>query len=364
MNYFVSDVGAIVRVRPESVEVEARGWGATFVGVLANDVVALARGEVSNRLRALCERDASVARVMSWATIPWRQMNALDAVRLDGFNTLFLELVGTCNERCVHCYAESGPQVRAALDRSVCEAIIDDAVEAGFARIQFTGGDPLLCRFLPELVERASRVTSREIYTNGLLLDEKLLGRLAPHTSEFAFSFYSSDAKIHDAITRTPGSQRKTIAAIQRVVSRALPVRASVIILDENVATVDETVALLRELGVTSIAASATRAAGRGSAFAWKPKPTAEIATTTHRGNGEAGDGKLAVTYDGDVVPCIFNRDRKLGVVDSRHRLRDVLASLATSPPPAVGRRPSDETRLSCSSCRVTDRALAAFEGP
>jgi MoaA/NifB/PqqE/SkfB family radical SAM enzyme len=291
--------------------------------------------------------------LVSWRDHAWLPLTVLDAVRLDGFDTLFLELVGTCNERCVHCYADSSPQVKAALSREVCETIVDDALAAGFRRIQFTGGDPLICKFLPELVERAAAYQTREIYTNGLLLDDELLDRLMPHRPAFAFSYYSCDAAIHDAITRTPGSQRRTRAAIERVVKRGLSARASIVVLDQNVDTVDATVAELEGLGVATVASAPEKTGGRGRAFAWQPTNGKDVGSHRLQSSSE---GKLAIAYTGEVIPCIFNRSRVLGHVDEHSRLAHVLAGLAVTPGIAAG-----DDRLSCTSCRITDLALATL---
>jgi MoaA/NifB/PqqE/SkfB family radical SAM enzyme len=354
VSFLVPRAAAIVRLGGGRAEINAADWSASFEGVIAEDVAAIARGIVSPRLAALAGSNAAAAALVSWREHPWLPLTVLDAVRLDGFDTLFLELLGTCNERCVHCYAESSPQVRAALDRATCEAIIEDAHAAGFKRIQFTGGDPLICAFLPELVELARSFDVREIYTNGMLLDDKLLDRLAPHDPCFAFSYYSQDPAIHDTITRTPGSHRRTRAAIERTIARGLGARVSIVVLDENVATVDATVADLEAIGVTRIAAAAGRAAGRGNAFTWQPAAPPPGATAGHRAADSQSDGKLAITYEGDVVPCIFNRSRVLGSIAGGRRLRDVLADLAATPGDAAG-----SEKLSCGSCRTTDLALA-----
>jgi MoaA/NifB/PqqE/SkfB family radical SAM enzyme len=280
-------------------------------------------------------------------------LTALDAVRLDGFDTLFVELVGTCNERCLHCYAESSPQVKAALEQTTCEAIVDDGLALGFQRIQFTGGDPLLCSFLPELVERSAGYEVREIYTNGLALGEDLLTRLAPHQPSFAFSYYSHDPAIHDAITRTPGSQRRTRSAMARVIARGLPVRAAIVVLNENVDTVDATIAELEALGVRTVSCGASKSAGRGASFMWRPHANG-VSSGGHRAPDAMKQGKLAISYEGKVVPCIFNRSRVLGEVSPTRRLSDVVATLASSPGPAA-----DSAKLSCGSCRTTDYALS-----
>jgi AdoMet-dependent heme synthase len=354
-SFIVPGASAVVRIAGDRAEVSTTTWSATFEGELVADVASVARGDVTPRLEALARANQAAAHIASWRDHAWLPLTALDAVRLDGFDTLFVELVGICNERCVHCYAESSPQVKAALDRATCEATVDDGLALGFRRIQFTGGDPLLCAFLPDLVARASGYEVREIYTNGLALDEDLLAKLAPHKPSFAFSYYSHDAAVHDSITRTPGSHRRTRSAIARAVACGLPVRCSVVVLADNVDGVDATVADLRSLGVQMISVAGTQTAGRGSMFAWRPHAGTQTGGG-HRAANAISEGKLAVTYEGNVVPCIFNRSRTLGSVNAQHRLRDVIAALASSPGPAA---PAEQ--LTCGSCRVTDQALATI---
>ena len=349
----------MVRVREGRADVETPEWSVTFDGQLATDIGELSRGALSPRLAALAKLNDSAKAVVAWRDLRWMPLTALDAVRLDGFDTLFVELLGTCNERCLHCYAESGPKVRDKLSRETVEHVIDDGLAAGFQRIQFTGGDPLLYEHLPDLVARARGYSAREIYTNGMLLDDELIEKLAPHQPSFAFSYYSSDPAIHDAITRTPGSHLRTRAAIGRAVLRGLGVRTAMVVMNENVSTVDATVADLQSLGVELISVAGGKSVGRGTAFGWQPKLNPTGVTAGHRADGSQADGKLAVTYTGQVVPCIFNRSRVLGTVDETHRLRDVLADLAVTAGP-VG----DETKLSCGSCRVTDFALAGLSQP
>ncbi len=228
--------------------------------------------------------------------------------------------------------------------------------------MQLTGGDPLLCGFLPELVAHARTrgIGQIEIYTNGLALTDRLLDRLAPHRPDFAFSFYSCDPAHHDAITGTPGSQRRTVSAIERALARGLKVRVSMIVMADNAGDQEETLAFLRGRGVESIAVTGSYAVGRGDRF--EGEVTA-VGQRAHRG-GESteptGRGSLCVTYDGDVVPCIFNRQDVLGRIRERR-----LAEIARDPalPPrrlATSEQLIEEcrSRLSCPSCQLTAVAL------
>jgi len=285
------------------------------------------------------------------------------ALLLERLDTLFLELTGACPARCAHCYADAHEAVGSALDRSTCEAVIREAAALGVRRIQLTGGEPLLCSFLPELVSlcAALDVPTCEIFTNGLLLDDDALARLAPHRPAFAFSFYSHEPAVHDGITRTPGSHRLTRAAIERCVAAGLELRVAIIVMAANASQVADTVAYVKALGVEQVRAAASTPVGRGELFTG-PFATGE-APGQAAGKGRDHLGKLCVSHDGAVYPCIFNRSTPLGRVPDR-----TISEILQSPllPPADDRSDEEfcetiDEQLACVECRLTALALRAL---
>ncbi len=315
-------------------------------------------GEATPALRALAELQPVVQALLS---SPRRvPLAATTALSLGRFDLLFVELTGRCNERCVHCYAESSPEVHQELELGTVRAIVEDAAALGFTSVQLTGGDPLLHRHLLEVVRLVRDAgMAVEIYTNGLALKDELCAALAPHAPAFAFSFYSHDETRHDAITRSPGSQRRTLAAIERALGAGFAVRASVIVMDGNAADVEATVALLRGRGVDSVGVAGAYAVGRGDYF----DGTLPHLTAEHRGGAEARSGTLCVRYTGDVVPCIFNRADVLGTVGTQ-RLRDIVAApRLPAPEAAEGLLDRCERSLSCLECRTSAWALRAVAG-
>jgi MoaA/NifB/PqqE/SkfB family radical SAM enzyme len=340
------------------------GSASTLTGSLVAEARTLFEGEANlPRLNGLADVHVGMKRLLDLIAEPKLLSSPTEALKLEGFGTLFLELVGQCNERCSHCYAGSGPEINQALPQAKCEEIISDAGALGFSRVQFTGGDPLLCRFLPDLVRHAKEVGigCREVYTNGLALSDNLLDELEPSGPAFAISFYSSDPEVHDGITNTPGSCRRTSEAIKRTLDRGLGLRVGVIAMEENAAGVEATLAYLKELGVESVAVSPTFEVGRGTHF---DTPSPVFVGNSHGGPAAAGkaraEGKLCVTYEGDVVPCIFNREMKLGSIYEQS-----LSEIAASPG-RVGRKvvtrdqflESCRSGLQCSSCKLTACAL------
>ncbi len=341
-------------------------------------VEALARtgnGVMAHALRALAEG-------------AFRPAIAADVLRRDGWGQLWIELTAQCNERCVHCYAESAPERTEALDRQVVLDTITDAAQLGFTMVQFTGGDPLLCPFLPEAAAHARGVGLEvEVYTNGLALSPELLAQLREHDAAFAFSIYGDRPEEHDAITRVPGSQARTSDAIQRAVAAGGPVRVAIIVMGPNQDRVTATIAHVEALGVPrdKIGADVMHDAGRGSFDAQVTVPeTADLASGTHRGmpgtpvpDPDAGApaaqvappaprrGRLAIGPEGQVWPCIFTRWAEMGRVSAGRRLPAVLE--AAQPVPGWS-RPScldtaDRSSLQCGECRVAAAALTTLAG-
>jgi MoaA/NifB/PqqE/SkfB family radical SAM enzyme len=299
----------------------------------------------------------------AWLATPALPLDAAGSVRLDGFDTLFLELTGRCNERCQHCYASSSPEVVDALEPELVDAIIDDAAVLGFRRVQLTGGDPLLSRHLPHA---AARVRARgmlpEIYTNGLALSDELLAELLPAQPSFAFSLYSHRAEVHDEVTRTPGSHRRTLEAVKRVQVAGLELRVAMVVMEHNAADAEETLAFLRREGIERASAGPSFAVGRGDHYdSAVPSGGRGVEHRDRSGEERGREGKLCVTYRGEVVPCIFNRDDVIGDV-RQSRLFELVAGpkMRPSRPGA----PPVEKRLQCASCKLTATALRACGGP
>lgn len=344
------------------------GMRATIRGPICDAITeSIAAGTVTPALSRLAVAHDALAQLTGWFSTPAIPLDRRAAVELNGFDTIFIELLGRCNERCVHCYAESSPTVTDALERDVALGVVEQAIAAGFRRIQFTGGDPLLCDFLPDAVELARRLGAPhvEIFTNGLALTEELADTLAPYRPDFAFSVYSINPDVHDATTRTPGSHRRTLAAIDRVVARGLSCRAGAVVLDEN-ENVAELVAMLKARGVGYVSWTRAFSVGRGTEVAAASSVAVQSVTRPAEAEGgghTAGDGerhslgKLCVTYTGDVVPCIFQRQSVLGNV--RHgTLQDILARGTGLPKRGLPTVADAQQRLQCSGCRLTDAAL------
>jgi len=292
----------------------------------------------------------------------------------DGLGMLFIELTDRCNESCLHCYAESAPERSARLSHEEIQRVLEEALKLGDPAVQFTGGDPLLHPDLCFAVQTARELGYQilEIYTNGLALGEALLAQLLPHQPSFAFSVYSHEAAVHDAITRTPGSLMRTLKAMRRVQAAGLPLRVGMILMAENRGMEEATFAFLQaELGLdaTQFGTDVVRSTGRGEFMRNNQPDNSRLQRFRHRVDTPQEDtsapseedegnpvrqGKLCISASGDVFPCIFSRRTTLGNI-RKQSLSDILGSLEqrTLSAPSTERWQQCRESLSCSDCQA-----------
>jgi MoaA/NifB/PqqE/SkfB family radical SAM enzyme len=235
-----------------------------------------------------------------------RQTEAQDA-RLD---FLWIELTTQCNLECIHCYCNSGPTVVTKTSLSLAErmSLIDAAAKLGCKQVQFIGGEPTLSKDLSSLIAHTRlRGIDVEVFTNATHISDEFLQCLRDHNVSIATSFYCDDALIHDSITKSKGSHARTVANIQRIVGAGLKLRVGVIGMTQNKHRLSQTEAFLRALGVTQIGTDMMRNLGRAASRSMSDTESMRELC------GHCGNGRLAITPDGIVYPCVMSRNWPVG---------------------------------------------------
>ena len=137
----------------------------------------------------------------------------------------FWELTYRCNERCIHCFNpgaahKPGDRVRRKtneLSKDEMIELLDDLVEVGVFKLTISGGEVFVHKNFFFLLEEArTRGMQVHIYTNGLLLNEGRLQKLASFWPEtVSISLYSANPDEHDNVTRIPGSHQRSLLALK-----------------------------------------------------------------------------------------------------------------------------------------------------
>jgi MoaA/NifB/PqqE/SkfB family radical SAM enzyme len=233
---------------------------------------------------------------------------------------VWLEVTGSCQLTCVHCYADASPQgTHGAMTVQDWIRVIDQASTAGAGMVQFIGGEPTLHPRLPDLIGHAlGRGLNVEVFSNLYRITPSMWAALSQPGVSLATSFYSDDAGEHDGIVARPGAHARTTANIAEATRRGIPLRTGVIEVRDG-QRVPGAVALLERLGVTDVDTDRQREVGRG---------VRDGATNIDQLCGNCASGVVAVAPDGTVWPCVFSRWLPVGNV--RHEsLMDILAGEA-----------------------------------
>lgn len=284
---------------------------------------------------------------------------------LDDLSFVHCEITERCNFTCVHCYNNASPcKKRKELGTKEWTRILREAYEKGCRRMQLVGGEPFCRRkTLFEVAEEARRMGYEgvEIFSNCSLLTARDIVMVKSLDITMASSFYSSDEKIHDAITKKEGSWRKTIRNFQKIVDQQIPLRVGLIISKVNEGTAEETKIFLREqFGIEHIRSDYVRPAGRGCAsdlvsgsmIAAQLITTPNFARTSittfakrRRGHNCFMD-KICISSTGNVHPCIMERDVSYGNVRETS-----LGEILGSPTAHRYRGMSKDNIEGCSEC-------------
>jgi len=161
-----------------------------------------------------------------------------------------LDVTYRCNERCVHCYLDH--EDHGELSTVEIKDVLTQLSEAGVFFLTLSGGEILMRRDLFEIVEFARRLLFHvKLKTNGVMIHEAEAKRIRElGVAEVQISVYSHRAGVHDAITKLPGSWKRTIAAIRFLRSQGLKVTIANVLMTANWFDYSGVILLAEELGV------------------------------------------------------------------------------------------------------------------
>lgn len=289
-----------------------------------------------------------------------------------GLDFIWFEVVSEdCNQRCVHCYANSMPpsfrhnkqaspsvgslgnhrELQGKLTYQQWLALITEAHDLGCRESQFIGGEPFLYRgengeTVLDLAEYARTIGYEfvEIFTNATLITSEKVRRIQELGLCVGITLFSDDPTVHDAISRTPGSHRMTLRALEMLKRAEVPTRVGTVVMRPNQRTIGSTQTLIQDMGFTDNGIDVLRPQGRGIDPNLVPDDdiVAEYALITlpnfwagrdaimryYSGNSCLA-GKVAITDTGDVLPCTFSRSQVVGNVLEAKGLVEVIGGSA-----------------------------------
>ncbi len=179
----------------------------------------------------------------------WQFQNAIKGRQRYPF-VLMLEPLYTCNLACLGCAVERHTgKLKDRLPLEKCLQAVDDCGAPG---VSICGGEPTLYPELPELIAGII-ARKRHIYlcTNGLLLDQKIFGKIDPHKRLTINVHLDGMRETHDHVCAREGVFDKAIEGIKQAKASGYHVMTNTTVFKETtVEEVRELCDLTRDLGV------------------------------------------------------------------------------------------------------------------
>lgn len=268
------------------------------------------------------------------------QQDHVETIEPRKLHSLVLEVTSRCNNTCLHCYTDSGPNTpKSFIPHERWLSVISEARKSGASSIQIIGGEPLLYPHWRELVLKArdESFESIEIFTNATLITDSDIEFFKSNNVIISTSIYAGNAEIHDKVTLNPGSFDKTMLSIKKILAAALPLHVYSVIMNINESETENIINLCADLGFKGISPPAVRTVGRGTDKQLQPdkytnkyiKPpfyTDQYSFTQAHHYNCGLVGNLTIAYTGDAIPCIFARNNVCGNILSSS-LTEILAS-------------------------------------
>lgn len=242
-------------------------------------------------------------------------------------NFVWLEVTQACNLRCRHCYEGSThiSQInRLSVDK--WKKVITELAECGCKNIQFIGGEPACFPDIIQLLDFAKKYEFCSIgfFTNATMISNALLMCFIRNNINVIVSLYGATADIHDCITQVAGSFEKTVNNIKRMLTTGISVTVSITLMRENEDFYEQTVRFVKDLGVKKIKYDLVRKTdgsckecglvSRMHLIADKYRLKPKFTISKEKFDNAAWQntcwyGKFAITENGDVLPCVFERN-------------------------------------------------------
>ncbi|HEY4580731.1 MAG TPA: radical SAM protein [Candidatus Acidoferrales bacterium] len=163
-----------------------------------------------------------------------------------------VDLTYRCNEQCVHCYLDH--EDHGEMTTLEFKHLFDELAEAGVFFLTMSGGEILMRKDFFEILEYARALKfCVKLKTNAVLIRERQADRmrsLGVHSVQI--SIYSHRPEVHDAITKIPGSLKRSVEAIRFLKAQGLKVTIANVLMLQNIQDYPGVKALANELGVES----------------------------------------------------------------------------------------------------------------
>ncbi len=146
-------------------------------------------------------------------------------------------ITSRCNLKCVHCYNDSGANVKSHEPTTAeAKAVLDDLAAFGAPSVLFSGGEPLTRKDLFELIGYAVDQGMRTVIsTNGTLIDRGKAGQIKQMGVSYVGISLDGIGKSNDEFRGVPGAFDDAVAGIRHCMDAGVRVGLRLTLTKRNV---------------------------------------------------------------------------------------------------------------------------------
>ncbi len=174
------------------------------------------------------------------------------------FHSVKLHLNAVCNLSCKTCYSKrTGEALSKAEIFSFLDQLKRGKLRNRNIRLDLLGGEPLLRNDFLEIVSYAktvAKVKSIQVFTNATLITDGLAREMRKAGVDVVIATLHSDREeVHDSITRSPGSWRKTVSGISSSLRAGIATYSFTVLASYNYDHLGDVEACARAIGAKTI---------------------------------------------------------------------------------------------------------------
>ncbi len=262
-------------------------------------------------------------------------LSALRKQWYSGLSSVTLELTKACNQKCKHCYLKVRPPrpfytyKNNILSLQDWNSFLERLRDINVVELTITGGEPLIHPNFFDIIDTVRQVGfALSMNTNGLLLNDKVIEKLLDTPLiNLSVSLYSHLPDIHDKITGVTGSHSTTFKNINKAIKAGIPVIMNCPIMTLNQDTISDTIAFAFDRKIPLLC-DAQLIDGENERNFLRVQSFRKVAEWIKASRDipenqkynrtrkellfdpvcEAGSSSLAITENGDVIPCVSFR--------------------------------------------------------
>jgi radical SAM protein with 4Fe4S-binding SPASM domain len=234
--------------------------------------------------------------------------------------SVIFEVTQRCNHDCLHCYnvwKNRAPYPMGELGTTGTIALLSRVLdETGASLVTLTGGEPLVRPDLDVLVDfLTGRGVTVNLITNGTLLDEARIARLAGRVSLYEVPLLADSARLHDRLSGAPGAFDRVTMAVADLKAAGQRVVGVFVATALNLPAWTGVVDLAMALGLDGLMFNRFNPGGRGfdNLGILMPDPDA-LADALDHARDLSARYDLPISCSIPMPPCLFDTRRWPGL--------------------------------------------------